>query len=90
MKRGCVGSFIRLNLRVRNATQNFMKSLMRMFSEQELGVVFYETVLTLKLQKHTVIECLPLPWEKFDVIPGYFKVSSGIQLFECLFDACAL
>ena len=51
-----------------------MKSLMRMFAEQDMGVVFYETVLSLKWQKHTVIECVPLPWEKFDLIPGYFKV----------------
>ena len=45
-----------------------------MFAEQDMGVVFYETVLSLKWQKHTVIECVPLPWEKFDLIPGYFKV----------------
>lgn len=52
-----------------------MKSLMRMFAEQDMGVVFYETVLSIKSQKHTVIECVPLPWEKFDLIPGYFKES---------------
>lgn len=45
-----------------------------MFAEQDMGVVFYETVLSLKWQKHTVIECVPLPWDKFDLIPGYFKV----------------
>jgi len=38
-------------------------------------VVFYETVITLKWQKHTVIECVPLPWEQFDLLPGYFKES---------------
>ncbi|KAI0036473.1 CwfJ C-terminus 1-domain-containing protein-like protein [Vararia minispora EC-137] len=54
--------------------RNFMKSLMRMFAERDQGVVFYETVLTFKWQKHTVIECVPMSWEKFDVIPGYFKV----------------
>ncbi|KAG6819995.1 hypothetical protein H0H93_006698 [Arthromyces matolae] len=55
--------------------RNFMKCLMRMFAEEDKGVVFFETVLTLKWQKHTVIECVPLPWEQFELIPGYFKES---------------
>ena len=54
--------------------QNFMKSLMKMYSEEDKGVVFYETVISLKWQKHSVIECVPVPWEQFDVLPGYFKV----------------
>lgn len=53
-----------------------MKSLMRMFAEDDKGVIFYETVISLKAQKHTVIECVPLPWEHFDDIPAYFKVWS--------------
>ncbi|PIL22586.1 hypothetical protein GSI_15275 [Ganoderma sinense ZZ0214-1] len=55
--------------------RNFMKCLMRMFAEEDKGVVFYETVLSIKAQKHTVIECVPLPWEQFEQIPGYFKES---------------
>ncbi|KAG6903266.1 hypothetical protein C0995_000161 [Termitomyces sp. Mi166 len=55
--------------------RNFMKCLIRMFAEEDKGVVFYETVITLKWQKHTVIECVPLPWEQFELIPGYFKES---------------
>ncbi|KAG6897766.1 hypothetical protein C0992_011435 [Termitomyces sp. T32_za158] len=55
--------------------RNFMKCLMRMFAEEDRGVIFYETVITLKWQKHTVIECVPLPWEQFELIPGYFKES---------------
>ncbi|KAF6757552.1 CwfJ C-terminus 1-domain-containing protein-like protein [Ephemerocybe angulata] len=55
--------------------KNFMKCLMKMFSEEDKGVIFYETVISLKWQKHTVIECLPLPWEIYDLIPGYFKES---------------
>ncbi|KAL1950615.1 hypothetical protein VTO73DRAFT_5739 [Trametes versicolor] len=55
--------------------KNFMKCLMRMFAEEDKGVVFYETVLTIKAQKHTVIECVPVPWEQFELIPGYFKES---------------
>ncbi|KAI0372225.1 hypothetical protein BV20DRAFT_964344 [Pilatotrama ljubarskyi] len=55
--------------------KNFMKCLMRMFAEEDKGVVFYETVLSIKAQKHTYIECVPLPWEQFELIPGYFKES---------------
>ncbi|KAF9816911.1 hypothetical protein IEO21_03785 [Rhodonia placenta] len=55
--------------------RNFMKCLMRMFAEEDKGVVFYETVINLKWQKHTVIECVPLPWVHFEQIPGYFKES---------------
>jgi len=47
---------------------------MRMFAEEDKGVVFFETVLSLKKQKHTCIECIPVPWEQFDLLPGYFKV----------------
>jgi hypothetical protein len=49
---------------------------MRMFADDDKGVVFYETVISLKWQKHTVIECVPLPWEQFEDIPQYFKVSA--------------
>jgi hypothetical protein len=45
-----------------------------MFAEEDKGVVFFETVLSLKKQKHTCIECIPVPWEQFDLLPGYFKV----------------
>ncbi|KAL0954774.1 hypothetical protein HGRIS_003724 [Hohenbuehelia grisea] len=55
--------------------RNFMKCLMRMFAEEDQGVIFYETVISLKKQRHTVIECVPLPWDKFEDIPGYFKES---------------
>jgi hypothetical protein len=55
-------------------TQNFMKCLMQMFAEADKGVVFFETVLSLSKQKHTFIECVPLPWSVYDDIPAYFKV----------------
>jgi hypothetical protein len=51
-----------------------MKTLMRMFAEQDQGVIFYETVLSFKKQKHTYIECVPMPWEQWELIPGYFRV----------------
>lgn len=52
-----------------------MKTLMLMFADQNKGVVFYETVLGFKHQKHTFIECVPMPWDQFEEIPGYFKES---------------
>lgn len=47
---------------------------MRMFAEEDKGVVFFETVISLKWQKHTCIECIPVPWAEFEELPAYFKV----------------
>ncbi|KII90551.1 hypothetical protein PLICRDRAFT_52280 [Plicaturopsis crispa FD-325 SS-3] len=55
--------------------RNFMKCLMRMYADEDKGVVFYETVINLKWQAHTCIECVPLPWDQFEEIPAYFKES---------------
>ena len=55
--------------------QNFMKCLMRMFAEQDKAAVFYETVISLRHQNHTFIECVPLPWDLADDAPAYFKES---------------
>lgn len=57
-----------------------MKCLMKMYAEEDKGVVFYETVLKLKWQKHTYIECVPLPWEHYEQLPGYFKVCAPVSL----------
>lgn len=51
-----------------------MKCLMKMFADQDKGVLFYETVLNLKWQKHTFIECVPVPFDIFHDQPAYFKV----------------
>jgi hypothetical protein len=53
-----------------------------MFAEEDKGVIFYETVITLKWQKHTYIECVPLPWEQYEDIPQYFKVIAVYLLLE--------
>lgn len=53
-----------------------MKCLMRMFADEDQGVIFYETVLNLGWQRHTFIECVPLPWTVYDAIPGYFKAKA--------------
>ncbi|KAH9451157.1 hypothetical protein Pst134EB_018650 [Puccinia striiformis f. sp. tritici] len=56
--------------------KNYMKCLMRMFSEKfDQGVVFYETVLSFKHQRHTFIEVVPIPWDLFNDIPAYFRES---------------
>jgi len=47
-----------------------------MFAGDDQGVVFYETVISFRWQKHTFIECVPMPWDQFELIPGYFKVHS--------------
>ncbi|KAH7100395.1 CwfJ C-terminus 1-domain-containing protein-like protein [Auriculariales sp. MPI-PUGE-AT-0066] len=53
--------------------KNFMKCLMRMFAADDKGVMFYETVMNLKQQRHTFIECVPVPWSLFEDLPAYFK-----------------
>ncbi|KAG8807338.1 hypothetical protein FRC17_004509, partial [Serendipita sp. 399] len=54
---------------------NFMKCLIRMFDQEDKGVVFYETIISLRWQKHTYIECVPVPYSHFEDMPGYFKES---------------
>ncbi|CAE6373246.1 unnamed protein product [Rhizoctonia solani] len=55
--------------------KNFMKCLMRTFAEEDKGVVFYETVMSLRQQRHTIIECVPVPREQFTELPAYFRES---------------
>ena len=38
-------------------------------------MVFFETVLSLREQKHTYIEAVPVPSDLFDEIPAYFHVA---------------
>lgn len=52
-----------------------MKCLMQAFASQNRGVVFYETVMSVKAQLHTVIEAVPVPADIFEVLPGYFHES---------------
>nr|XP_019014591.1 cell cycle control protein cwf19 [Kwoniella pini CBS 10737]OCF53372.1 cell cycle control protein cwf19 [Kwoniella pini CBS 10737] len=55
--------------------RNFMKCLMLMWSKKNYGVIFFETVLTFKFQKHTYIEAIPIPFELFEDLPQFFKES---------------
>jgi hypothetical protein len=63
-----------------------MKTLMQTFAEEDKGVIFYETVVSHKRQKHTFIEAVPLPWDVFDAIPAVFRVRRSIpwQVFTHL------
>ncbi|KAL1411883.1 Pre-mRNA-splicing factor cwf19 [Vanrija albida] len=55
--------------------KNFQKSLMRMFAAENKGVLFYETILSFRQQRHTMIECVPLPADQFADAPAYFRES---------------
>ncbi|PWN52433.1 hypothetical protein IE53DRAFT_340599 [Violaceomyces palustris] len=55
--------------------KNFMKCLMQMAAKKNEGVIFYETVVSLKHQKHTYIEAVPVPWDLYLDLPAYFKES---------------
>jgi len=55
--------------------KNFMKCLMQMAAARKQGVVFCETVLNIRAQRHTYIEAIPVPHDLFEQIPGVFKQS---------------
>ncbi|KAK8861747.1 hypothetical protein IAR55_002570 [Kwoniella newhampshirensis] len=55
--------------------RNFMKCLMRMHHEKGQGVIFFETVLSFKHQKHTYIEAIPVPHSVYPDLPAYFRES---------------
>lgn len=52
-----------------------MKCLMRMHAANNCGVLFFETVLSFKQQRHTYIEAVPLPFALFQDAPAYFRES---------------
>ncbi|RGB39497.1 CwfJ C-terminus 1-domain-containing protein-like protein [Rhizophagus diaphanus] len=53
--------------------RNFMKCLIQMFADEDRGVIFMETVINMKWNNHTVIECIPMPWDLAQDAPAYFK-----------------
>lgn len=53
---------------------------MRMFHEQGKGVVFMELVKNFKQQRHTVIECIPIPYGTVEDAPMYFQVRNFAEL----------
>jgi Protein similar to CwfJ C-terminus 2/Protein similar to CwfJ C-terminus 1 len=55
--------------------KNFMKCLIQMEDKNGNGVLFYETVKSLRHQKHTLIEAVPIEKGLFSQMPGYFRQS---------------
>ncbi|KAJ3032965.1 hypothetical protein HK097_005015, partial [Rhizophlyctis rosea] len=53
--------------------RNFQKCLIQMFAKENRGVLFMEQVINFKWRKHTVIECIPVPMDKWEDAPAYFK-----------------
>jgi hypothetical protein len=62
-----------------------MKCLIRMFAEKDQGVLFYETVISHKQQKHSFIECVPMSYDKIEDMPGYFKVRTFLSIYHFFF-----
>jgi hypothetical protein len=54
--------------------QLFRKYLSRMYSNSGSGVLFLETVMELKKQRHTYLDCIPLPKQLANQAKAYFKV----------------
>ena len=52
---------------------------MRMHAKDNKGVLFFETILSFKQQRHTYIEAVPLPFDQFQDAPAYFRVSPSIS-----------
>lgn len=55
--------------------RNYMKCLMRMAADRGSAMVFFETVLDVRAQRHTYIEAVPVPRDVFDELPAYFQVA---------------
>lgn len=68
--------------------RNFMKCLIQMNAAEDKAMIFSETVINLKWQKHTVIECIPIPWQAGQAAPGYFKVNCLIHTPHLLSMTC--
>jgi Protein similar to CwfJ C-terminus 1 len=51
----------------------FKQCLVKMFAQQKREPLFLETVRSIKRNRHTVIECIPLPIADAEVAPMYFK-----------------
>eukprot|EP00051_Salpingoeca_urceolata_P018733 m.265895 g.265895 ORF g.265895 m.265895 type:complete len:811 (-) comp19267_c0_seq1:1484-3916(-) len=55
----------------------FQRCLVSMFASKDKDVVFLETVMNLRNQRHTVMHCVPLDKSEGELAPMYFK--KGIQ-----------
>lgn len=55
--------------------KNFQKCLVQLAASQNKSVVFFESVLSLKPQLHSIIEAVLLPATAMSLLPGVFKQS---------------
>ncbi|PWN42775.1 hypothetical protein IE81DRAFT_289722 [Ceraceosorus guamensis] len=53
--------------------KNFMKCLMQMAHARQQSYIFCETVRSIKHQRHTAIEAIPVPHDLFSELPASFK-----------------
>jgi len=56
-----------------NEIMTFRKCLVKMFRSMKKDCLFLETVLDLKKQHHTFVECIPIPISDAQQAPIYFK-----------------
>lgn len=73
-----VSNMLELDDEAYEEVRNYMKTLIHFFgslSPTPQSVIFAETVITHHRSRHTVIECIPLPTEKWELAPQYFKES---------------
>jgi len=54
-------------------SQNFMKSLIRMYHDQGRSVIFYENAAVPQRKKHAAMEVVPLPYSLGETAPAFFK-----------------
>ena len=55
--------------------KNFQKCLVQLAAQQSRSVVFFETVLSIKAQLHSVLEAVLVPSAAMSLLPGVFKQS---------------
>ncbi len=56
----------------------FQVNLVKMFRAKNLQPIFFEIATELKKQRHTFLECVPLPISLASQASSFFKVSFGM------------
>lgn len=55
----------------------FQRCLVDMFAEQDMDVIFMESVTSLQRHPHAVMHCVPLSRDNGAMAPMFFKVRGG-------------
>ncbi|KAK9475143.1 CwfJ C-terminus 1-domain-containing protein-like protein [Dipodascopsis tothii] len=53
--------------------RNFMKCLVRMYDDANMGVLFYENAAAAGRRRHAAIEAVPVPYDLAATAPAYFR-----------------